>query len=208
MEPVEPSTQTRDAILAAAATLFAERGQTGTTIKDIGRAAGVNPALIYYYFEDKAGLYDAVLAEQMGRFPERLVEAIDPGHGPREALAAVVRRQAQVFIAEPQLPRLIVRELADHFGDRATPLLGEHARRLLATITGLIRRGQEEGIFRRDVEPHHAAISCLSQLNWYCISSPLMRILLHNDPSPDKPLDVERFAEHVVSFTLAALEAR
>ena len=208
MAPVETTSQTRDAILAAAAELFAVRGQAGTTIKDIGRAAGVNPALIYYYFDDKSALYDAVLAELIGRFPDRLIESIDPSATPREALAAVIRRQAQVFIAEPQLPRLIVRELADHFGDRATPLIGEHARRLLATITGLIRRGQDEGIFRRDVEPHHAAISCLSQLNWYCISSPLMRILLHNDPSPDKPLDVERFAEHVISFTLGALEAR
>lgn len=208
MEPVETTSQTRDAILAAAAELFAVRGQAGTTIKDIGRAAGVNPALIYYYFDDKSALYDAVLAELIGRFPDRLIESIDPSASPREALAAVLHRQAQVFIAEPQLPRLIVRELADHSGDRATPLIGEHARRLLATITGLIRRGQDEGIFRRDVEPHHAAISCLSQLNWYCISSPLMRILLHNDPSPDKPLDVERFAEHVISFTLGALEAR
>jgi len=199
---------TRQAILSAAAELFAARGQAGTTIKQIGRRAGVNPALIYYYFADKAALYDAVLAELVGRFPVQLAEAALATDSPRDALAAVVHRQARVFAEEPLLPRLIVRELADHDGSRATPLLGEHARRLLASLTVLIRRGQDDGSFRTDVEPHHAAISCLAQINWYCISGPLMLMLMGDKPEGPHTLEIDRFAEHVVKFTLAALEAR
>jgi len=44
---------TRDLILDAAEQLFAAQGFTATTIKQIGRAAGVNSALLYYYFADK-----------------------------------------------------------------------------------------------------------------------------------------------------------
>lgn len=207
MDDPEPP-DTRSLILDAAAGLFALKGQSATTIKEIGQRAGVNPALIYYYFADKAALYDAVIGELVGRFPERLAAAAVTSDSPRDALAAVVRMQAKVFLDEPRLPRLIVRELADHDGDRISPLLGEHARRLLATLTSLITSGQQSGIFRCDVTPEFAAVSCLSQLNWYCISSPLMQVLLGGNDSTHEPLAVAGFADHVVQFTLAGLEVR
>lgn len=50
--------KTRDAILAAAAACFAERGYLNTTNAAIARSCGgINPALIHYYFGDKATLY-------------------------------------------------------------------------------------------------------------------------------------------------------
>ena len=60
---------TRDLILDAAERLFAAQGFTPTTIKQIGREAGVNSALLYYYFADKDQLYREVLQ----RFVSRLV---------------------------------------------------------------------------------------------------------------------------------------
>ena len=61
-KPVTPDPSARDAILAAATELFAAQGFAGVTIKEIGAKAKVNSALLYYYFEDKEGLYRAVLA--------------------------------------------------------------------------------------------------------------------------------------------------
>ena len=52
---------TRDKILDVAESLFARKGYDGTTIKQIGGGSGVNPTLIYYYFDGKEGLYKAVL---------------------------------------------------------------------------------------------------------------------------------------------------
>ena len=201
-------TDTRSAILAAAAELFASGGQSGTTIKQIGGQAGVNPALIYYYFDDKAALYDAVVSELMGSLPVRLLEAAAPAESPREALASVIRQQASLYLEQPLLPRLVLRELADHDGGRATPLLSEPARQLFGGMIGLIRRGQQEGLFRTDLQPHYAAISCLSQLNWYFVSRPLMQALMGGGDGARRSLAVEEFAEHVVQFTLAALEVR
>lgn len=54
-------TASRDQILDAAEWLFAEQGYARTTIKQIGRAAGVNSALLYYYFTDKEELYQEAL---------------------------------------------------------------------------------------------------------------------------------------------------
>ncbi|CUU54817.1 regulatory protein, tetR family [Parafrankia irregularis] len=54
--------RSRQALLSAAADLFAERGYAGTAIRSVGDRAGVDPALIARYFGGKEGLYQAVLA--------------------------------------------------------------------------------------------------------------------------------------------------
>jgi TetR/AcrR family transcriptional regulator len=197
---------TRTAILDAAAILFARQGLDSTTIKEIGRAAGVNPALLYYYFADKAALYEAVLSRMMTRFPNRLTAVAEAEIPPREAVAAVIRMQAEIFLAEPLLPRLIARELADHEARHAAPVIREHAQRLLGALTALIVRGQEAGVFRANLTPPLAAVSCLSQLNWYCIAGPAMDLILNRDNVARDPASVRQFAEHVVEFTLAGLE--
>ncbi|MDQ3943490.1 MAG: TetR/AcrR family transcriptional regulator, partial [Actinomycetota bacterium] len=64
--------------------VFAERGSRGATIKQIAREAGIkSPALIYWYFESKEDLYEAVLSE----FSPLFRRAADPAElieGPPE----------------------------------------------------------------------------------------------------------------------------
>ncbi len=68
----------RERILDAAEAVFAEKGVDGARVEEIARSAGVNKALIYYYFEGKAQLLDAVmervLAENLS-VKQRTVEA-------------------------------------------------------------------------------------------------------------------------------------
>jgi hypothetical protein len=120
----------------------------------------------------------------------------------------MVHMQAQVFLSEPLLPRLIARELADHEARRAAPVIRSHAQRLLSALTNLITRGQQRGEFRSEVSPELAAVSCLAQLNWYFIAGPALEVILNREGVTREPDAVHRFAEHVVEFTLAALERR
>jgi AcrR family transcriptional regulator len=52
---------TRAEILAAARAEFGERGYTAATVRQVARRAHVDPALVYHYFADKAGLFVACL---------------------------------------------------------------------------------------------------------------------------------------------------
>jgi AcrR family transcriptional regulator len=60
-----PDTTVRDAIAAAALKLFSERGFASVSNKELGQAAGVNPALIYYYFKDKHDLFAFVIRKAL-----------------------------------------------------------------------------------------------------------------------------------------------
>ncbi|WUD70734.1 TetR family transcriptional regulator [Streptomyces sp. NBC_00510] len=80
------STRSRERLFQAASELFSERGFDRTTIRDIGERAGVDPALIARYFNNKSGLYTAVLRAELGDAtppdllaPERLRALFDRG---------------------------------------------------------------------------------------------------------------------------------
>ena len=62
----------RRALLDAAGALFHARGYDGTTVREIGERAGIDPALIARYFGGKEGLYLAVLAEEDPHADEQL----------------------------------------------------------------------------------------------------------------------------------------
>lgn len=64
--PVEqPNEAKRDAIAAAALKLFSQSGVAAVSNKELGEAAGINPALIYYYFEDKDDLFQFVVRKAL-----------------------------------------------------------------------------------------------------------------------------------------------
>jgi AcrR family transcriptional regulator len=73
----------RRALLDAAGALFHARGYDGTTVREIGDRAGIDPALIARYFGGKEGLYLAVLAEEDPHADEQL--------DPRTFVAEVLR---------------------------------------------------------------------------------------------------------------------
>ena len=76
-EPVASPRQAASAILQAALVEFAQEGLAGARMDAIAAAAGVNKALLYYYFRDKEALYDAVLDDFFVRLLGRVTQALD-----------------------------------------------------------------------------------------------------------------------------------
>ena len=71
--PSEPSTSSKDRLLASAIILFAQRGPASVSVRDIGRHAGVNQGLIYRHFGSKEALLaEAIQEGASGLFPAAL----------------------------------------------------------------------------------------------------------------------------------------
>jgi len=104
---------TRDTILAAATREFAARGYAGAGVDRIAREAGVNKAMIYYHFRSKAGLYHAILRnlfEPAGEQARAIVAGDSP---PEEKLDALVAMITGRVFAHPELPPIMMREIAE-----------------------------------------------------------------------------------------------
>jgi AcrR family transcriptional regulator len=85
-----PSTPRRDAVLALAADLFAEKGFRATTVRDIADAAGVLSGSLYHHFDSKEAIVDELLGSFLDDLLARYREIEVAGDPPRRALERLV----------------------------------------------------------------------------------------------------------------------
>ncbi|RJL22540.1 TetR family transcriptional regulator [Bailinhaonella thermotolerans] len=90
--------ETREQILAAARTLFAEKGYEGATVRGIAREAGVDPALVHHYFDTKERLFIATM--RFPADPSKILPQIL--EGPREEVGRRILREIMRAWADPE----------------------------------------------------------------------------------------------------------
>lgn len=195
----------RDQILDAAEALFARRGYDATTIKAIGAATGHNPALLYYYFASKEGLYHAVLERIVKHLVARGAVALDRPVPPPEAIRGLIAAQVEFLLAQPNLPRLMVREMVDHDARRAKDIILELAANLFQRLCRVIEQGQQSGVFRDDVEPRFAAVSAIAQVAYLIIAKPVVGIFFGLGTAGITDQTAREFARHAGEFAVRAL---
>ena len=125
--PNARSERTRAAILAAAETLFAERGFAETRLEDVAAAVGIRRASIVYYFADKPALYDAVLADVFDGLLARIEPVLVADLPLAERAVAAVSEWIDYIAARPSTARIVLREVANGRAGHEPPLL-QHTR--------------------------------------------------------------------------------
>lgn len=160
--------RTKEDILEIATHAFARDGLTGSRINDISGLTAASKRMIYYYFENKEGLYRAVLERCYADIRSR-EEAIGVEDlPPEDALAQLVRLKFTYHLEHPEFVRLVMVENI-HQGEHMGYLKEAKARGLFALqqLTRLLERGVATGIFRPDLNPIdvHTSISALCFYN-------------------------------------------
>lgn len=198
----------RDAILDAAIRCFAAKGFAATTIKDLASEAEVNSALLYYYFTDKQTLYRETLRHVAQRLSDSAGRRLDEDLPPDAVVRRFVQQQAEFLIANPHVPRLLLREMLEHTGRHAEQAIVSLIGGVFTTLCDVIRRGQEQGIFRPDADPKYAAISTVSLVAYFVIARPVVGVALGDGLTGPTEERTREYGRHAAEFALAALAAR
>jgi TetR/AcrR family transcriptional regulator len=176
----------RSAILEQAVAEFAAQGVAGARTAAIAEAAGVNKALLYYYFKDKESLYAASLQAVFSGFAEELMPVLESPRSPGEKLLRFARAHFEYLVRHPNYPRLIQQELSCA-GSRGEPSGGfrdiSTAHFLPMQRAGM--RVVKQGIASGELRPVEGAgtLSAVIGMNvFYFISAPIMRALRGADP--------------------------
>lgn len=152
--PTETQREKRRLILRAAITVFARTGYHGSRVADVAKEAGVAYGLVYHYFASKDVLLETIFRRTWSNMLEAVEAVEQEGASAREQLAAVARIVLGSWETDPDLVRVLVREVA------RSPQLGrevdeiEHA---FAALERLVVRGQTAGELRSDLDPRFAA---------------------------------------------------
>ena len=144
----------REQILQAAVRVFAAQGYESTRVGDIAKDAGVAYGLVYHYFGSKEAVLEAVFREAWGRLLAAVALAEETGETAAEQVELVVKIVLRAWRDDPNLVRLLVREItrSPHIQDEL-----DEIGQAFASLQRIVVRGQEAGTFRKDVDAQLAA---------------------------------------------------
>jgi TetR/AcrR family transcriptional regulator len=197
----------RNAILQAALAEFAQEGLAGARVDAIADAAGVNKALLYYYFHDKETLYGATLENFFAPLHQRVTDVCDQPGPAGERFLRYAREHYDSIAASPHHARIFMGELMSASRGGKTYLdriLTKYMLPIGMRVLGLLQEGVDSGEFR-PVDPAQFVPTAIGSIVHYFLTAPLRQRFLKLMPMPEPSIDDRRAA--VLDFIAAALFA-
>ena len=176
---------TKEKLLDAGEKLFALKGLTGVSIRELSQEAGANSALISYHFGSKEGLYAAVLENQFLPIGTLLDLAAAQAASPTEKLISYARNVAVVHGKVPFLTKYMIGEILNpsRFFE---PVIRKYIERAYRFLTDTLNEGIACGEFRKDMDVKAAALSLAGIINFYFISRPIFQHFVAESAQQDE----------------------
>ena len=202
--------ETERRILDAAHAVFVRAGTAGARTLEIAKEAGVNPALLHYYFRTKERLAEAVFRRAAGQLLPAVVRILGSDAPLEDKVEQVVQVELQFLSKAPYLPAYILSELAHH-PDRAPQLiaavtgevpvaLGTHLRSVLATQIDARVRDRT----MHPISPDQFAVNLLALCVFPFAARPLFMALFGIDDNGFEQF-IDRRRRELAPFFLRAL---
>jgi AcrR family transcriptional regulator len=162
--------QTKINILEAALAEFADKGLAGARVDEIAKKTSTSKHMIYYYFGNKEGLYQAVLKRAYNNF--RIAEqSVDYASlDPVDAMRSLIGQTFDMHVENPLSVRIIMGENLNN-GEHIGKVEGLDERRaILVTVEQILTRGVKSGQFRDGLDPLQIHMTA-SALSFYFIAN-------------------------------------
>jgi TetR/AcrR family transcriptional regulator len=148
--PSDEDRETRTRILDAAHTTFLRKGTAGSRTQEIADQAGVNKALVHYYFGTKAALADAIFERALATIMPRIFGILaDPDRTIEEKVPAITEEQIDFHSERPYLAGYLISELHAQ-PDRIARLMTRQSGPVpLEVLRRQLREGAKSGKYRQ-----------------------------------------------------------
>ena len=187
--PAEPPGDLRERLLDSALACFARASIASTSLATIARQAGVTPALVHYYFDDKPALVQAVVQERVLPATAGLREAIGAPAGDVGALVAGFVAGIHAVVARhPWLPALWVREILTEGGALRAVMLEQVAPAIPGALAARLAAAQARGELAADLDPRLTVVSLIGLTLFPLAAESLWRQFLDADDIDDARL--------------------
>lgn len=186
---------TRQAILDAAETVFAEVGFTTARLEDVAAAVGIRRPSIVYYFTTKQELYDAVEADIFAAMHGRAIQRVAAEQAPIDKLIALLDGWLDFLVRRPTAARIIQRLVAD-----VTPRAGDptqFSNILLRDVETVVNEGVALGAFR-PLPPMHIVNAVGSSSLFYVCNGKQLGANRSYDAADPKELESFRDLLHLL----------
>lgn len=196
---------TEKKILDAARKVFVAKGLAGARMQEIADEAGINKALLHYYFRSKDKLFQHILGEVLDTLSIKIVDTLHNDNTLFEKLRQFINMYSEILIKNPYLPMFVLNEMNQNpdglrkfFLEKR--ILGE----IMAFVTELMREINNGKI--RPVHPIHIILNMLGMLVFPFAARPMIEPALKENIGVDYIDILEERKEVVYDFVYNALK--
>lgn len=166
---------TEEKILEAAKTVFVKKGMDGTRMQEIADTAGINKALLHYYFRSKQKLYEAVVKQVFGKIFPHIESLVTTNLPIEKKLSTFIDSYIEILLNNPFLPVFVLKEI-----NRDPELLANVMKKQgirPALVLHVFEKEMEAGTIRK-MDPRELMVNILGLCIFPFASRPLMNIML------------------------------
>jgi AcrR family transcriptional regulator len=181
--PATPSTDdlsTEEKIMLAAKKLFTQNGFAGTRTRDIAEEAGINLALLNYYFRSKEKLFDIVMTENFRQFIKGVsIHLLDDATTIEQKIQRIVTVYIDFLNNNPDLPIFIINEIRGNTS-RITQQINEEVVPLRAHMFRQLQEAGRQGKIS-PIDPFHFLANLIGLTVFPFIGRPLLQRVTATD---------------------------
>lgn len=193
---------TEQKIFAAAHEIFTQKGMDGAKMQEIADLAGINKALLHYYFKNKEKLYEAVARGVVGKAIPVIRQMLEGDQPLEEKIRHFIDFYVSLISRNPFIPLFIISEINKHperFFECIFPNELPRPELFFQQVEAEIASGNI-----RPIHPKHLIVNIISLCIFPFVGKPMMRLVLGMSPEDMRAFMDERKME-VTNFVLAAL---
>lgn len=199
---------TEQRIFDAADRVFSRRGTDGARMQEIAEEAGVNKALLHYYYRTKEQLAEAVFRQTIGRFVPTVFEVMSSDLELEEKVERVVHGYLDLLCRRPYLPGYLISEMTHH-PDRLPKLIsamtGDRIKlRVLAKLRRQIAERVDEGTLA-PITAEQFLVNIVSLCVFPFAVRPMLSILVLDDDPEAFARFIEERRRELPGYILRAL---
>jgi AcrR family transcriptional regulator len=151
---MKPSLSTKQIqLLDTAESLFSQKGFDGTSVRDIAEAAGINTAMISYYFGSKEKLMEEIFERKSLNIKEKVANLLkDDSLDPLEKMYSLVDMYIDGILSRKTFHRILLCEQIINQNPSIITMLDKMKTKNSEYINDLIRLGQKKGLFKKNID--------------------------------------------------------
>lgn len=193
----------RGHLIEVAEQLFGQYGFEGTSIRQLAKEAGVNIAMISYYFGSKEKLVQAVIEAKSEKF-QNFIRALDPieNADPWKKIEKVIDFYVNMISHNHHFHSMIFREVGLEQRSEVAEAIAQMVVRNMSAIRDILEEGIQKGVFRQVDVPMTVAMmvgTIRHVLNYRRISD---QILIFFEPESKEKVTDQMIKERVYAFLI------
>ena len=175
----DKAVSSRQKILESALGLFVERGYHGTSLQSIAEKAGVNKALLFYYFDSKENLFDMAFQTPQEKSLEKMKAESSKINDPEERLKFLIDAYLELFESMPELLHIALMEVSST-NESSRARMKKFIERGIKPIEETIGDGIQKGCFKK-IDPRMASIFLMGMMRIFGVQERVTGVKFNTD---------------------------